>query len=748
MELTKGQEQAVKVCVERYKNKEPYTVISGFAGTGKAQPIDTLIPTPNGTKLLGNIKIGDYVFDRLGNPTKVLGVFPQGMLDCYKVTLSDGRITYCNDQHLWSYYGKHQRDKNVLYTKSLKEMSDTGLSWHRPNSTSCIYKYQIPQNKQIIFDDNNYDVDPYVLGVFLGDGCCLERYLTLSSNDEEIVQEVSKLIEAKKYRKNSKNNYNWTFELPEKILGRRDLDRFVFRTKDLFERYPTVCTYSYNKDIPEEYMTGSVSQRLSLVQGLMDTDGCIQIDNGRYNVSFSSSSIRLIKSMQQILFSLGYSSSIHKDKRDKKYTNKVAYQLHILIPNSEKYKLFRLSRKKNIALEVKDKKQHRDYSRVSIINIEKCKYQKEMVCIYVDNPEHLYLTNDYIVTHNTTVVKYIMEALGIDENKVIEATLTGKASLVLRNKGHKNAMTLHKLLYIPKKIPNSDEVEFIPRDILENYPKLIVVDECSMVSKEIFDLLLSHKIHIIFLGDNFQLPAISESANILVHPHVMLTEITRQALDSPIIRLSTDIREGKPLVYGGPKEARVMPKNKVSEGLLLGADICLCGRNNTRHELNKQIRQLKWKDKYQDAPLNGDKLICLKNYWKITDINDEIPLVNGMIGTISKIHTIETRLLHPKLTARFENETGEVFDKTRMNIDYQMLTQHEPRVNNDNWKQFYKVQKPLLFDYAYTITAHKSQGSQWDKVLVFSEVMGTKEEYYRWLYTSITRSISKCVVVI
>ena len=364
------------------------------------------------------------------------------------------------------------------------------------------------------------------------------------------------------------------------------------------------------------------------------------------------------------------------------------------------------------------------------------------------NKEPYTVISGFAGTGKTTVVKYIMETLGVDEDEVVEACLTGKAALVLRNKGHKNAMTLHKLLYIPKKIPDSDEVEFIPRGRLEYRQKLIVVDECSMVSKEIFDLLLSHKIHVIFLGDSFQLPAISESANILEHPHVTLTEITRQALDSPIIRLSMDIREGKPLVYGGPKEARVMPKNHVSEGLLLGADICLCGRNDTRYKMNKQIRQLKWKDKYQDGPLNGDKLICLKNYWKITDTQDEVPLVNGMIGKISRVHTTETKLLHPKLTARFENETGEVFDKARINIDYQMLTQHEPRINNSNWKDFYKVQKPLLFDYADCITVHKSQGSQWDKVLVFSEIMGTKENYYKWLYTSVTRAVEKCVIVI
>ena len=383
--------------------------------------------------------------------------------------------------------------------------------------------------------------------------------------------------------------------------------------------------------------------------------------------------------------------------------------------------------------------------------MELTKGQQEAIKICVErykNKEPYTVIAGYAGTGKTTVVKYIMEALNLDEDEVVEACLTGKAALVLRNKGHNNAMTLHKLLYIPKKIPDSDEIEFFPREMLEYNPKLIVVDECSMVNKEIFNLLLSHKIHIIFLGDNFQLPAITESANILEHPHVVLTEITRQALDSPIIRLSMNIRAGEPLIYGGPKEARSMSKKQVSKRLVLGADVCLCGRNNTRHNLNKKIRQLKWEDEYQDGPLDGDKLICLKNYWRITDVNGEVPLVNGSIGIISGIHTTETRLLHPKLTGKFITETGEVFDKSKINIDYQMLTMHEPRVNNDNWKEFYKIQKPLLFDYSYCCTAHKFQGSQADKVLIFNEVMGTKEEYYRWLYTSVTRAVKKCVIAI
>ena len=364
------------------------------------------------------------------------------------------------------------------------------------------------------------------------------------------------------------------------------------------------------------------------------------------------------------------------------------------------------------------------------------------------NKEPYTVISGYAGTGKSTLVPFIVETLNIPEEKVVFATLTGKAALVLRNKGCQNAMTLHKLLYIPKKIPNSDEVEFIPRETLEGSPELIVVDEASMVSKEIFDLLLTHKVHIIFLGDTFQLPAISESANILEQPHVMLTEITRQALDSPIIRLSMDIREGKSLNYGGPKEAKIMSQEKISKALLLGADIILCGRNDTRRILNDKVRKLKWEDKYTEGPVNGDRLICLRNYWRVTDMEGETPLLNGLIGTINKITTKDTKALHPKLTGAFVDDVGNVFQKNKFNIDYKLLTTGEPTVNSNNWQNFYRVQKPLEFDYGYVVTTWKAQGSQWDKVLIFEEDFPyDKETHAKFLYTSVTRASEKCILV-
>ena len=222
----------------------------------------------------------------------------------------------------------------------------------------------------------------------------------------------------------------------------------------------------------------------------------------------------------------------------------------------------------------------------------------------------------------------------------------------------------------------------------------------------------------------------------------------RQAQDSGIIRLSMDIRDGKRLEYQKNNDVWVIPRKKVNEGMLLGADILICGRNKTRRDLNKQMRKWKWGDKYTDAPINGDKLICLHNYWKITDSLDETPLINGMIGEISGIKLMDTKNLKPKMTAKFVAETGEVFRKDRMSIDYKMLLTGESTVNKDNWREFYKVQKPMEFDYSMAVTCHKSQGSQWDKVVVFCEQMGDYDTYIKWLYTACTRAAKKLVVVI
>lgn len=500
------------------------SILAGHSGCGKAEPVDTIIPTPIGNRRLGDIKVGDYVFDRFGNPTKVLGVFPQGMKDCYTITLSDGRKTQCNDEHLWSYY----TSKGNLYTKTLRQMIDGGLYLTQKNGHKN-NKYKIPINKAVEYPKRNFDVDPYVIGSFIGNGCCTESRLTLSSADKEQVAEVAKLINAISYNKD-KCSYSWHFRTPNPCNN-----KIYYQTKEILGKYSNeICQLSGNKRIPNEYKYSSIEQRYKLLQGLFDTDGSILDKAPRFNVRYSTTSYGLAKDIQEVLFSLGYSCSLSIDKRPNKND---CYSINVLIPNEEKYKLFRLSRKKERALKAKQYKKHRTYDRISIVDVKKELYQKEMVCILVDNDEHLYLTNDYIVTHNTSAVKGLVSLM--EDNHLTYTLLspTGKASKVLSESTGRKAYTIHKRCFSGS----------IDTDV-------VIVDECGMVSLDVFCMLLSaiqnDNARIVLVGDPAQLSSIglSKIYDDLIKsnkvPMTMLTEVFRYKSNGSLF-VATNIRQGK-----------------------------------------------------------------------------------------------------------------------------------------------------------------------------------------------------------
>ena len=369
--------------------------------------------------------------------------------------------------------------------------------------------------------------------------------------------------------------------------------------------------------------------------------------------------------------------------------------------------------------------------------------QEEGLKIAVDrykNHEPYTCISGYAGTGKSTLVQFIIDALGVDEDYIAYCAYTGKASLVLQQKGCPGATTAHRLLYNTKEMPDGTFVH-TPRKHPQDPLKLIIVDEISMLEKSQWDILMKWRIPVICLGDPFQLPAIGEDNGVLQKPHVFLDEVMRQAQDSEIIRLSMDVRDGKSLSLFKGKDVRVVPKDSISDRLMITADMVLCGKNATRFSLNERMRRTYWGDKYVDEPINGDKCICLKNQWSVGD------LVNGSIGTISNIRKEKTFYLKPKMIADFETECKDWFPG--LSMDYKLFTEGKPTVNQDNWKQYPKEIRPMEFDYAYAITVHKSQGSEFEKVVLFNEYLGKdRETYLRWLYTGITRSSQKLVVAI
>lgn len=363
----------------------------------------------------------------------------------------------------------------------------------------------------------------------------------------------------------------------------------------------------------------------------------------------------------------------------------------------------------------------------------------------------------YAGTGKSTLVKFIIAALDVQPEKVAYVSFTGKAAEVLRKKGNKNAMTLHRLLY--ESIPKPGGGFFHkPKPRLEY--DVVVVDEISMVPKKLVDQLFRHHIYVICLGDPFQLPPIDadEDNHLLDHPHVFLDEIMRQAQDSEIIQLTMKIREQKPLELFSGNEVQVLPKENLNTGMLLWGDQIITATNAKRTSINNQVRTLLGKGAY---PEDGDKLICLRNYWEIcNDAGD--PLVNGTIGTITNSYQDSVRIppfaVQGDRSRAFDVLYGDFIANdsiySMVDIDRHMLLTGEKCCD---WRLSYKLGKlrprigdiiPKEFAYGYAITAHKSQGSEWDKVLVIEENFPFVQlEHARWLYTAATRAVSKLVIV-
>ena len=310
-------------------------------------------------------------------------------------------------------------------------------------------------------------------------------------------------------------------------------------------------------------------------------------------------------------------------------------------------------------------------------------------------------------------------------------------------------MKTHKLLIHSKEKADGTYIH-TPRKTLENNYKLIVCDEISMLPASFFLLMLTHKVHVIGLGDPAQLPPVSDDKDEIHHlldkPHIFLTEIMRQAEDNEIIRLSMDIRNGNPLHYSKGKDVWIIHKKELTDHIILSADIVLCGTNNTRQIINGQYRSKLYGEDVPPYPIEGDKIVCLKNNYDYDNgLGD--PLINGQLGTISKIRTRDTKVYKPELKANFEPlEGGKFYD---VPMDYNLFVNGEPTINKDNYWKYKKEEKPCLFDYGYCLTTWKGQGSEWDRVVLMVENFSyEKDMRQRFLYTSVTRAAKKLVIAI
>lgn len=334
----------------------------------------------------------------------------------------------------------------------------------------------------------------------------------------------------------------------------------------------------------------------------------------------------------------------------------------------------------------------------------------------------------YAGTGKTTVAK---EIAAMVNGSVLFAAFTGKAAMVLRSKGCDNASTIHSLIYKLDEDGPQPVFRLNPDSPLK-MTRLLIVDEVSMVDEALGQDLLSFGTKVLVLGDPAQLPPVKGTGFFINDkPDVMLTEIHRQAADNPIIRMSMEIREGRRLDLGDYGDSRVIPRAKVGQKMVLAADQVLVGLNKTRRSHNAKIRQLLGRTNHMPEP--GDRLVCLRN-------NKEKQLLNGQLWTVASAD----QKIYPDVVpmALAPEDAPKTEYKTRVMVPEQFFLGTEDTLEFRARRDFDE------FDYGYALTTHKSQGSQWQNVMVFDESRAFREDADKWLYTAVTRAADRVTVVV
>lgn len=370
-----------------------------------------------------------------------------------------------------------------------------------------------------------------------------------------------------------------------------------------------------------------------------------------------------------------------------------------------------------------------------------------------NNTQQVFRLFGYAGTGKTTLA---IELASDIEGQVLFAAFTGKAAHVMRTKGCDPVSTIHQLIYHPIEKSRKDmeqlqedleleksldkpsallvsqleaqikrEEQNLRRPYFRLNPEsdlvgsaLLIIDECSMVGTDMAKDLLGFNVKVLVLGDPAQLPPIgSDGFFITGKPDIMLTEIHRQAEGNPIIKLATQVRKGRRPDMGNYGESRVM--RLLTDKDLLAADQIITGRNATRKAINKQVRKLLGFKGVE--PVAGDRLVCLKN-------NHQEGLMNGAIWTVVSAAPSKDYDFIVELVVRSDD----------MDVE----------VSVDAFRHYFRGDTPPdhlramaeHFDYGYALTCHKSQGSQWKRLLVIDESNAFREDKWKWLYTAITRA--------
>lgn len=363
------------------KNASVY--LRGEPKTGKAQPVSEPVLTANGWTPMGDIKVGDYVFGEDGELHEVKGVYPQGVKDVYEVTFSDGSSTRCGLEHLWLV-----QDGSKEVVKSLKEIMEDYKG--SDDDGHVVYSYWIHEITPIQFEHHELPIDPFVLGLLIDNGILTDYNETISLLGDPKVSSYLYgigLQHGMKVFKPELKDQSMPLYVPDSA---RSVKNTLY--DDIRELYDYENELDY---IPDLYMYSSIADRINLLKGIIINGGYLMADGNRKSCwwKYYASNERLANQVADLVRSLGLFCFIEKDNGGDNCC--------VLIYVTNRYLRF--------GLPVGDYDPDLTPNRMARVLVDiQLVGQEECRCLYVDNPSHLYITKDYIPTHNTTLFRDVI----------------------------------------------------------------------------------------------------------------------------------------------------------------------------------------------------------------------------------------------------------------------------------------------------------------------------------------------------
>lgn len=778
------------------KSDQTFFSLAGYAGTGKAQPLDCKVVTPNGYVRIGDVNVNDYVIGVDGKPVRVVGVYPQGVKQAYNVGFRDETFTECNVDHLWNVWTKKLRqNKRPTKTMTLREIMDSGLT---RGVTKKQYNYSIPLCEPVQFDEKKLPIHPYLLGVLIGEyGYLCGSSISLSNPDidSEIIDIIEDLIpsyiEIRRFETTCP-----TYRLVDVDSNKSNKLKGIIKSLNLNVK-------SVDKHIPVVYKYSSIEQRWELLRGLMDTDGTSRGNR----IGFSTSSSKLRDDVIELVQSLGCVAIRNKDDVRSENTN---YSINIKT-NENPFKINR----KNKNWVFSEKNSPSRY----ITSIEKSRVC-DQVCISVDSENGLYLTDNYIVTHNSTIIKKIIDEY---RGKLCVSAPTHKAKKVIMRTTGEDGETLHSLLGLRPDVnlddfnPNDPKFNPIASAKIHIY-NLVIIDEASMINGDLFELIKTEvkfwgNIKVLFMGDHAQIPPIGESESVVFSSNIgelhQLTKVMRQKDGNPLFLIYDALRNNLEYDDGGIKD-KTTKLNSNNEGIVYTKSKKTFRERLVREFNSKEFRIsidhakiIAWRN---STVMESNKLVRRFIYGKearMLEVSDVLMAYRSIRGGGRKRGNIldnsgdyqienVSKLMSNKFDLRgYTVKISEILGDGKKAVKSIFIVDHEDHDNLHNyaeihdaliliakadrnqWKKYYEFRKNSLImvkieqyrdgrtrfyesiiakdlDYGYAITGHKSQGSTYKHVFVLEYDINLNpktKEMNQIKYVALTRPSTSATVL-